>query len=116
MAVLTADGDRAADGDVRGLGQELEGRADEDVYSRLGMGGGDLFQLGQGRAGSVHLPVAGGQLAHHPSALSFSFFLDREGLGCNPHMPSNLIDSPQPQASVTLGLLKTKPDSRSEVW
>ncbi len=32
------------------------------------------------------------------------------------YIPSNLIDSPQPQASVTFGLLKRKPLSRSEVW
>ena len=29
------------------------------------------------------------------------------------HVPANLIDSPQPQASVTLGLLNRKPNSRS---
>src|SRR6056300_250954 len=28
----------------------------------------------------------------------------------------NLIDSPQPQASATLGLLKRNPDSSSDVW
>ena len=107
---------RRADPLVRATAGAISGdrRADQNVDTGPGVGLRDLVKFVQLPDRPVHLPVACCQSAPHVISPQFSLLLSssRDVAGQSAYMSLNLINSPHPQASDTLGLLNLKPDSR----